>query len=125
MRQRTSIFDALGNSARPRVLAPRGLTLFTVVVAVVFVLMVPNPTLERRAIESRRGDLLTVAYLANLLRTDPDDPALRFALARQQLARNETDAARATLRPLLDSPDPQLRAEIGRASCRERVSSPV
>lgn len=111
MRQRTSIFDALGNSARPRVLAPRGLTLFTVVVAVVFVLMVPNPTLERRAIESRRGDLLTVAYLANLLRTDPDDPALRFALARQQLARNETDAARATLRPLLDSPDPQLRAD--------------
>ena len=43
--------------------------MFTVVVAVVFALMVPNPTLERRAIESRRGDLLTVAYLANLLRT--------------------------------------------------------
>ena len=85
--------------------------MFTVVVAVVFALMVPNPTLERRAIESRRGDLLTVAYLANLLRTDPDDPALRFALARQQLARNEIQAARATLRPLLDSPDPQLRAD--------------
>ena len=111
MRQRTSIFDAPGINARPRVIAPRSLAVFTVVVAAVFVLMVPNPTLERRAIESRRGDLLTVSYLANLLRTDPDDPELRFALARQQLARNETDAARATLRPLLDSTDPRLRAD--------------
>ena len=111
MRQRTSIFDALGSKSRPRVIAPRGLAAFAVVVGIVFALMVPNPTLERRAIESRRGDLLTVAYLTNLLRTDPDDPALRFALARQQIARNETEAARATLRPLLDSPDPGLRAD--------------
>ena len=56
MRQRTSIFDAPGINARPRVIAPRSLAVFTVVVAAVFVLMVPNPTLERRAGNSTHID---------------------------------------------------------------------
>ncbi|MDD3353223.1 tetratricopeptide repeat protein [Zoogloea sp.] len=91
-------------------MSPRALVVFGVLVGLVFILMFPNPTLERSAIESRRGDLLTVAYLSNLLRTDPDNAELRFALASQQISRNETQAARDTLRPLLDSPFPQLRA---------------
>ena len=115
MRQRTSIFDAPGINARPRVIAPRSLAVFTVVVAAVFVLMVPNPTLERRAIESRRGDLLTVSYLANLLRTDPDDPELRFALASMSDA--ETLLHASSLDP------PQSTQETGEPA--EGVNAPT
>ena len=46
-------------------------------------------------------DTLTIAYLRNLLRTDPDNPELRLALVRQALARRDYDGARLALAPLL------------------------
>ena len=110
-----------------------------VIVCLALWLLYPRQDLEKRL--ARSGETaLSIAYLDNLLRSDPDNPQLRLLLAQRQIAHGETTSARATLEPALQSNDPQLRRdalwalwellyheyqrqqrEIGRASCSERV----
>ena len=52
-----------------------------------------------------------MAYLHNLLRSDPDNPRLRLLLAQRQIAVGQMADARATLQPALDSPDPQIHRD--------------
>ncbi|GKS85201.1 tetratricopeptide repeat protein [Acidovorax sp. SUPP1855] len=73
-------------------------------------LLYPRQDLERRLSETT-DIALSVAYLTNLLRSDPDNPRLRLLLAQRQIAVGEMADARATLQPALDSSDPELHRD--------------
>ena len=90
-------------------LAPGWLiALLAAIVGLVLLLLYPRTDLERRLAETP-DTALSATYLANLLRSDPDNPRLRLLLARQQLQMNKLDAARATLQPALDALDEATR----------------
>ncbi|MCS4510137.1 tetratricopeptide repeat protein [Xylophilus ampelinus] len=73
-------------------------------------LLYPKQALELRL--SDTADVaLSVAYLNNLLHSDPDNPRLRLLLAQRQIAMGEMADARATLQPALDSSDPALHRD--------------
>lgn len=81
-----------------------------VIVCLALWLLYPRQDLEKRL--ARSGETaLSIAYLDNLLRSDPDNPQLRLLLAQRQIAHGETTSARATLEPALQSNDPQLRRD--------------
>lgn len=69
-------------------------------------LLYPRQDLERRLSQAgnEHSDLST-NYLHNLLRSDPDNPQLRWLLARQQGQAGELDTMRQTLQPALQSAD--------------------
>ena len=102
---------AAASVERPRLIQPWMLLLLGALVVLTLVVLFPYRVLVERVIASGRGDPLTTAYLRNLLRTDPDNPELRFTLARQQIAANQLAEARATLAPVLRADDPAARAE--------------
>jgi hypothetical protein len=102
---------AAASVERPRLIQPWMLLILATLVVLTLVALFPFQVLVERVIASGRGDPLTTAYLRNLLRTDPDNPELRYTLARQQLAGNLLAEARATLGPVLRSEDPAARAE--------------
>ena len=90
-------------------LAPGWLiALLAAIVGLVLFLLYPRTDLERR-LAAMPDTALSAAYLANLLRSDPDNPRLRLLLARQQLQMDKLDAARATLQPALDAHDEATR----------------
>lgn len=90
-------------------LAPGWLiALLAAIVGLVLFLLYPRTDLERR-LAAMPDTALSAAYLANLLRSDPDNPRLRLLLARRQLQMNKLDAARATLQPALDTRDEATR----------------
>ena len=86
---------------RPRLVAPHVLLGIALLVALLLVVLYPYRELVQYTLNATRGDTLTIAYLRNLLRTDPDNPELRLALVRQALARRDYDGARLALAPLL------------------------
>lgn len=92
---------AAASLERPRLVAPHVLLGIGALVGVLLVLLYPYQALVQYTINATRGDTLTVAYLRNLLRTDPRNPELRLALVRQSLARRDYEQARADLAPLL------------------------
>lgn len=73
-------------------------------------LLYPRQDLERRLAQTSES-ALSVAYLHNLLRSDPENPQLRLLLAQRQLAHGELDEARKTLQPALQSPRPEVHRE--------------
>ena len=73
-------------------------------------LLYPRQDLERRLAETT-DSALSIAYLNNLLRSDPDNPQLRLLLAQRQIAQGDIFDARATLQPALDSPNPALHRD--------------
>ncbi len=73
-------------------------------------LLYPRQDLERRLADTT-DSALSVAYLHNLLRSDPDNPQLRLLLAQRQIAQGDILDARTTLQPALDSPDPVLHRD--------------
>ncbi len=76
--------------------------------ALALVLLYPRLDLERRL--SRTPDTaLSVAYLNNLLRSDPNNPQLRLLLAQHQISLGESSKARETLQPALGSASPEVR----------------
>ena len=92
-------------------LAPTWLiALLAAIVGLALFFLYPRLTLERSLATAQEG-ALSAAYLANLLRSDPDNPKLRLLLAHQQLKTGRTTAARKTLQPALDASDPALRRE--------------
>lgn len=77
-------------------------------------LLYPRQDLERRLASSVDSTdvALSVSYLQNLLRSDPGNARLRVLMAHQQMILGELPEARATLQPLLRSPDPQVQREV-------------
>ena len=73
------------------VLAPAWLiTLLASMVGGGLWMLYPRQDLERRLAEATES-ALSVAYLHNLLRSDPQNPQLRLLLAQRQLAHGELD----------------------------------
>ncbi len=95
---------AAASVERPRLVAPHVLLAIGLLVGVLFTVLFPYRALVQYTLNATRGDALTLAYLRNLLRTDPLNPELRLALVRQSIARRDYEQARADLAPLLASP---------------------
>ncbi|ABM31639.1 tetratricopeptide repeat protein [Paracidovorax citrulli] len=95
---------------RPVLAPPWLITLLAGMVGGGLWLLYPRQDLERRLAETENS-ALSVAYLHNLLRSDPDNPRLRLLLAQRQIAVGQMGDARATLQPALDSSDPQIHRD--------------
>ncbi|WP_311221760.1 MULTISPECIES: tetratricopeptide repeat protein [unclassified Acidovorax] len=102
------------SSAQPAerpVLAPVWLiALLALLVGGALVLLYPRQDLERR-LSDTTDTALSVSYLNNLLRSDPDNPRLRLLLAQRQIAQGDVLDARATLQPALESSNEELRRD--------------
>ena len=84
--------------------------LLTAMVCGALWLLYPRQDLELRLARSGESEL-SIAYLDNLLRSDPRNPRLRLLLAQRQISHGDTLSARTTLQPALDSPDQALHKE--------------
>ena len=102
------------SSARPAerpLLAPLWLiALLAAIVSLALFLLYPRTALERR-LASTPDTALSVSYLINLLRSDPDNLNLRLLLARSQAQLGRVTEARATLQPALDAADTETRRQ--------------
>ncbi|MEN3110782.1 tetratricopeptide repeat protein [Uliginosibacterium paludis] len=107
LRQRSTL--AVEGAKRPRLVPPGVLLAFSVLVAGGLVLMYPYRVLMDQVLRGQRGDELVIAYLRNLLRTDPHNDELALRLARQQLASGDFPGMRVTLHDVLDSTDDDKR----------------
>ena len=96
---------------RPRLIAPWLIMLTAALLLVVLALIFPFKALVERIIATNRDDPLTLSYLHNLLRTDPQNPELRLVLARRQLSAGDLAAARDTLQPVVAAADSEVRGD--------------
>ena len=87
-------------------------------VGVTLVLIYPRRALIDQLERGGSKDALTLAYLGNLVRTEPDNAALRMLLAEKQFAAGAFDAARTALAPLRGSADAALRRRALRLDYR-------
>lgn len=98
------------HAERP-VLAPGWLiALMAAMVCIALWLLYPRQDLERRLSDTTES-ALSLSYLNNLLRSDPDNPRLRLLLAQRQMANGNAADARATLQPALDSSQPEIHRD--------------
>jgi len=74
-------------------------------------LLYPRQDLERRLASTQDNSALSIAYLNNLLRSDPDNPQLRLLLAQRQAAEGELEQVRKTLQPATESTDLRLHRD--------------
>jgi polysaccharide biosynthesis protein PelB len=92
-------------------LAPTWLiALLATIVVIALVLLYPRTALEHRLAEAP-DTKLSALYLANLLRSDPNNPQLRLLLARHQAKIGNLHEARLTLQPALDAHNPDLNRQ--------------
>ncbi|WP_083651067.1 tetratricopeptide repeat protein [Azonexus hydrophilus] len=104
-------FASTAHPAERPLLAPLWLiALLAAIVGVALFLLYPRTDLERRLAETP-DTALSASYLANLLRSDPDNPRLRLLLARRQAEIGKTMEARATLQPALDTTDREIHQQ--------------
>ncbi|MGP1684560.1 MAG: tetratricopeptide repeat protein, partial [Giesbergeria sp.] len=93
------------------VLAPGWLiALMAAMVCAALWLLYPRQDLERR-LSDTADSALSLNYLNNLLRSDPNNPRLRLLLAQRQMAHGDAVGARATLQPALDSSHPDIHRD--------------
>lgn len=101
---RSKIFESIARSKeplqRPRLLSRWALLGIALMVLVPLALIQPKQTLIQEAARQRTGDPLTANYLANLLKTDPDNLELRLLLAKQKLQLGEADEILKLLAPV-------------------------
>lgn len=95
---------------RPVVAPDWLIALLTALVCVALWLLYPREDLQRRLAGVEDSEL-SIAYVINLLRSDPGNPGLRLLLARTQTARGDTLDARVTLQPALDSADDNIHRD--------------
>ena len=88
-----------GDAGRSRILSWGALLGITVLAVGALVLVFPKrDLLSQLRDETDRGNSeLTIAYLQNIIRTEPKDLALRLLLVEKLLAANQLDAARTAL----------------------------
>lgn len=81
-------------AGRARLLSPWALVGMALGTGLVLALIYPKRTLLDQISLQQRGDMLTISYLVNLLRTDPGNLDLQYQLARQKLLVGELGEAR-------------------------------
>ena len=79
-----------------------------VVVGVTLVLIFPGRGLLTQS-SKQRADEVSLTYLSNLARQEPENTELRFTLAQKQTEIGRIAEARAALEALYNSPDPAVR----------------
>jgi Tfp pilus assembly protein PilF len=88
-------------------------TLLGIAVAVGVTLVIIFPggrgLLSQQQLAKERPDDVSLTYLGNLAKKEPDNPELRFTLAQKETEIGKIKAARAALEPLYNSPDPAVR----------------
>ncbi|MGZ5160339.1 MAG: tetratricopeptide repeat protein, partial [Burkholderiales bacterium] len=93
---------------RQRLTSPWTLLGVAVVVGVTLVLIFPGRGLLTQS-SRQKPDEVSLTYLSNLAREQPDNPEVRFTLAQKQVEAGRIPDARAALEPLYNSPDPAVR----------------
>ncbi len=88
---------------RARIVSTGGLLAVAAMVLFVLVLLYPKRTLIEQLRDEPRNDPLSVSYLGNLLKSDPDNAELRLLLAERQFALKQHGAADVSLAPLLQA----------------------
>lgn len=74
--------------------------------------------LSRAALEHASGDVVAEQYVIHLLRTRPQDVALRMRLAEQHRGRGQYEAALTALQPLLRHDEPERRFQAAYLAVR-------
>jgi hypothetical protein len=112
MSSTTYEFSARGKpgSERPQLLSGWSLAGFAVLVLIPLAMMFPKQELLRQASQQRLGDPLTISYLTNLLRTEPNNLELRLLLAEHKIYLGELDGVAELVQPALDSSNPEWQA---------------
>jgi Tfp pilus assembly protein PilF len=86
-------------------------TLLGVAIAVIvtLVLIFPGHGLLSQKMAKQRPDDVSLTYLGNLAKKEPENSELRFTLAQKETEIGKIKEARAALEPLYNSPDPAVR----------------
>lgn len=108
--------DSPPNAERPRaksrLVRPLALLIITAVLLVALILLFPArrfATLTETPQDNQTPSSISITYLQALLKANPEDHELRLNLAEQQLKAGQIGAANATLAPLPDSDDADIR----------------
>lgn len=96
---------------RPRLFSGWALSGFALAVLIPLVLIFPKQELMRQASLQKLGDVLTINYLSNLLKTEPDNLELRLLLAEHWIYIGETRGVSELIQPAINSPDPTWQAK--------------
>jgi hypothetical protein len=127
MDQRRSRLRAPDADLRERVISTGGLVGVALGIVLVLVLLFPRNSLIEQLRAGKGVDPLSVSYLTNLLRSEPDDLELRLSLVERHLALRQVDLAEAVLAPVAveaGSREPQtMRARRLRIELRLRQLS--
>lgn len=95
--QRSKSAASAHEPARLRLLAPLAVPGMVLGMALVLMLIFPKKALIEQLSQQRQSNPLTVSYLVNLLRTEPDNHELRMMLVRQKMLLGNWPEARAAL----------------------------
>lgn len=104
---------ASGGAERARLLSPIALAGMALGAGLVLALIFPKRTLVEQISLQQRGDMLTISYLVNLLRTDPHNLDLQYQLARQKMLVGELDEAREVAASLRQAKSEDIRRRAG------------
>ncbi len=96
---------------RPHLFSGWALGGFALAVLIPLVLIFPKQELMRQASLQKLGDDLTINYLSNLLKTEPDNPELRILLAEHLIHIGETGGVSELIQPAISSADPAWQAK--------------
>jgi polysaccharide biosynthesis protein PelB len=90
---------------RPRLMSVWTLVGFAVAVLIPLVMIFPKQQLLRDAARGQLGDPLTISYLANLMRTNPNNAELRVLFAENKIYEGQLQDIPAILAPVLHGDD--------------------
>lgn len=96
---------------RPKLMSGWTLAGFAVLVCIPLVMIFPKKELLEQASQQRLGDLLTINYLSNLLKTEPNNLDLRLLLADHKIFLDDLADIPALVQPALDSTDPEWQTK--------------
>lgn len=102
-----------GSAGRARLLSPWALVGMALGAGLVLALIFPKRTLVEQISLQQRGNMLTISYLVNLLRTDPNNLDLQYQLARQKMLVGELDEARRVVESLRQAKNDDIRRRAG------------
>lgn len=95
---------------RQRLTSPGTLLGIAIAVVLTLVLIFPGRgILTTNTVRQAKPDAVSLTYLANLARQEPNNPSIRFKLAEEHLKLGKIAEARAALEPLYNSPDSAVR----------------
>ncbi len=96
---------------RPRLMSVWALTGFAVLVTIPLTIAFMKEDLLLQAERERLGDSLSVSYLTNLLRTEPENLELRVWLAENKIYLGELADIPALIEPVIRSTDPNWQTK--------------